>query len=80
MNDNLTGGKKLDATDDESMGMMQMLFGDASIITKMHLPGEIISCDDPKADIFGNQIMFKDSFMDLMKNKKSKARVIRFKK
>jgi hypothetical protein len=80
MDENLTGGKKLDEMGEESAGMMQMLFGDASIITKMHLPGEVISCNDPTADIFGNQIRFKDSFIDLMKNKKTKGRVIKFKK
>jgi len=79
LDENLTGGKDLGDMDEESMGMMQMLFGDASIVTKMHLPGEVISCDDPNADIFGNQIRFKDSFMDLMKNKKTKGRVIKFK-
>jgi len=80
MDESLTGGKSLDNMDEESMGMMQMLFGDASIVTKMHLPGEILSCDDPTADIFGDQIRFNDSFMDLVKNKKTKARVIKFKK
>ena len=79
IDDNLTGGKNIDDMGEEGAGMMQILFGDASIITKMHLPGEVISCDDPTADIFGNQIRFKDSFMDLAKNKKTKGRVIRFK-
>ncbi|MBT8232325.1 MAG: hypothetical protein HKO66_10170 [Saprospiraceae bacterium] len=85
-NDDLLGeglgegaGDKMDNMDDEAMGMMQMLFGDASIVTKIHLPGEVISCDDKEADIFGNQIRVKDSFMDLMKNKKTKGRVIKFK-
>lgn len=73
------GGKDLDNLSDEDMGMMQMMFGDASITTKIHLPGEVISCDDPTADIFGNQIRIKDSFMDLMRNKKIKARTIKFK-
>lgn len=82
LDEGITGGKSMDDIDmdGEDMGMLQMLFGDASIVTKMHLPGEIISCDDPTADIFGDQIRFKDSFMDLMKNKKTKGRVIKFKK
>ena len=38
IDDNLTGGKNIDDMGEEGAGMMQILFGDASIITKMHLP------------------------------------------
>lgn len=74
------GGKDLDNLSEEEMGMMQMMFGDASIKTTIHLPGKVISCDDKSAEFTDNKILLKDSFFDLMKEKKIKARTIKFKK
>lgn len=79
LGDDSMGDINLDSLGSEEMSMMKMMFGDASIKTKIHLPGEVISCDDPKADIFGNQIRYEDSFFEVIKNKKLKGRVIKFK-
>ncbi len=77
------GGEEMDMDFDnmseEDMAMMQMMMGDAGFITTMHLPDEIISCDDKSAEIDGNTITIKDSYMDLMKNKKFAGRTIKFK-
>lgn len=66
--------------DEEELAMMEMMMGDAGILTTIHLPSEVISCDDKSAKIDGKTITFKDSYMDLLKDKKMKGREIKFKK
>ena len=64
---------------EEESGMMDMMIGDKGYVTTLHLPGKVISCDDPDAIIDGNTITIKDSYMTLMKEKKFKARTINYK-
>lgn len=68
-----------ESMDEEGLAMMKMMLGDAGVSVKVHLPGEVTSCDDPAATIESNTVYFKDSFFDLMEAKKLKGRVIKFK-
>lgn len=63
---------------EEEKGMMDMMIGDAGVVTKLHLPGKVISCDDPKAIIEGKTVTIKDLYSELMENKRMKARSVKF--
>ncbi|MDA8693258.1 hypothetical protein N9L92_04280, partial [Saprospiraceae bacterium] len=64
---------------DEESGMMAMMIGESGYVTTIHLPGEVISCDDTEAIIEGNTVTIKDSYMTLMKEGIFKARTIKYK-
>jgi len=63
---------------EEAMAMMNMMLGEAGIVTTLHLPGAVLSCDDPNAIIEGKAITIKELYSDLMTEKKMKKRVIKF--
>ncbi len=64
---------------EEEAGMMQMMFGNSGFVTTLHLPGEVISCDDAEATIEGNTVTIRDDYMTLMKDQKMKARTVKYK-
>ena len=68
-----------DNMSDEESGMMQMMLGESGYVTTIHLPGEVISCDDTEAVIEGNKVTIRDSYMTLMKKGIFKARTIKYK-
>lgn len=79
--DNGMGNEDIDFENmsEEEAGMMQMMLGESGYVTTIHLPGEVISCDDNEAVIDGNTITIKDSYMTLMTDSKFKARTIKYK-
>ena len=64
---------------EEESGMMEMMCGNAGYVTTLHLPGEVISCNDPEAIIEGNVVTIRDTYMTMMKDNMLKARTIKFK-
>ena len=63
---------------EEEAGMMQMMLGESGYVTTIHLPGNVISCDDTNAIIEGNTVTIKDSYMTLMKDGIFNARTIKY--
>jgi len=68
----------LETTDPESMMLFEMMFGGESK-TIVHLPGKIEFTNDMHAEIDGNTVTFRDNMMEMIKAKKSKDRIIKFK-
>jgi len=72
-------GPDFENMEESERAMMEMMFGDAGISMVVHLPNNVVSCDDESAKVYGNTVIFKDTYLDLMKTKKMKGRVIKFK-
>lgn len=72
--------ENLDSEDEEDAQMLTMfesMLG--NIVTKVHLPAEVQFTNDPKAEIYGNVVIFKRPIFSLMSEEKTTPRLIKFK-
>lgn len=69
----------LETADPESMMLFEMMFGGESK-TIVHLPGKVEFTNDMHAEINGNTVTFRDNMLEMIKSKKSKDRIIKYKK